>query len=118
MQRSKSLWFGVALLALMVGACDSTEAGTPALVSLSARTQTPPVGDTVQITARVLDGEDNTIADAKVSYKSSDASIASVTDGGLVKAIKEGTVIVTGTSGSADGNIGITVSPAPTTGGE
>lgn len=109
MRRTKALWLGAALVAVNFGGCDSTEPGTPALVSLTAPTQTAFVGETVQITARVLDGADKPLNDAKITYSSSKAAVASVDDKGLVTAKLAGTTIITARTGGAEGTLGITV---------
>ena len=117
MKRSKSLWIGAALFALAAAACSSTEAGTPALVSLTARSQSITVGDTVTVVATVYDGEDKPITNPTLSWSSSEASVASVDDKGKVKALAAGTSIIKATSGGASGTIGMIVT-AVATGGD
>lgn len=116
MRGTRALWVGVALISVGFAGCDSTEPGTPALVSLTAPTQTAFVGETVQITARVLDGGDEPVNDAKITYSSSKAAVASVDDRGLITARTPGSTIITGRAGGAEGTLGITVYP-PATGG-
>ena len=74
------------------------------------------IGETVQLTATVLDGNGQPVADATVTWESSDASVATVSAQGLVTAVGNGTSGITATSGSASGSITVTVqvrTPSP-----
>lgn len=66
-----------------------------ASITLSQSSNSLTVGETLQLTATVL--PDNA-SDKKVSWESSDESIASVTSEGLVKALKAGTAKITAKS--------------------
>ena len=67
------------------------------------------VGDTVQLSAKVADQNGDDIADAKVTWASSDDKVATVSASGLATAVAAGTATVTATSGSAKGTATITV---------
>lgn len=72
------------------------------------------VGATVQLNATVLDATGAEIEGAVVAWASSNAEVASVSEGGLVEALAEGTATITGTSGDVSGTAEITVDlPAP-----
>ena len=58
------------------------------------------LGDTGRLAAAVYDAADNVIADADVTWASSDVNVATVAADGLVAAVGNGTAHVTATSGS------------------
>ena len=68
------------------------------------------IGQTVRLTARVFDQNNNAMASATVTWSSSDVSVAGVNAPGLVTAVKSGTVVITARSGSANATVNITVS--------
>ena len=68
------------------------------------------LGETVQLTANVLDRNGQPIAGAPVSWTIDDNSVATVGTGGLVTAVRNGTATVTATSGGASGTAAVTVS--------
>ena len=76
---------------------------SPAMVRLTA------VGQTAQLTARVVDQNGRVMPGAPVAWASSDASTATVDDAGLVTAEANGTASVTATSGAAAGSAAVTV---------
>ena len=57
-----------------------------------------PVGDTVDLSARVLDDEGEEIAGATVSWSSSNTAVATVSSSGVMTAVGEGTVTLTATA--------------------
>ncbi|MYJ91382.1 MAG: Ig domain-containing protein, partial [Gemmatimonadetes bacterium] len=67
------------------------------------------LGETVQVSASVLDGNGQAVAGAAVEWSSSDASVATVSAQGLVTALANGSVTVTARSGSASTSIPVTV---------
>ena len=67
------------------------------------------LGETVQLTAAVLDQNGQSVADAAVSWSSSDAGVATVSTQGLVTAVKNGTATITGRSGNASATSTVTV---------
>ena len=68
------------------------------------------LGETVQLTATVLDQNRQPVPDAVVTWTSSDTGVATVSGRGLVTAVKNGTATVTAASGSASASATITVS--------
>ena len=66
-------------------------------------------GETLQLTAAVVDQNSQAMAGAPVSWTTSDNSVASVSAGGLVTAVANGSATVTATSGSAAGTASVTV---------
>ena len=67
-------------------------------------------GQTVQLTARVFDQNNNAMAGATVTWFSSDVSVAGVNTQGLVTAVKNGTTVITARSGNASATANVTVS--------
>jgi uncharacterized protein YjdB len=61
-----------------------------------------PVGDTVDLTASVLDEEGEEIAGATISWSSSNTAVATVDSSGMMTAVGEGTVTVTATATVTD----------------
>ena len=102
-----------AILALATTfACDDepTEPPAPALITLNLTTvELNGVGDTVQLTAEVQDENGQVLAGYAVSWSTSDASVAMVSQTGLVRAEGAGTARVTATAGSVSAVATITV---------
>ncbi|MDE0475390.1 MAG: Ig-like domain-containing protein [Gammaproteobacteria bacterium] len=76
---------------------------SPAAVDFSS------FGETLQLTATVVDQNSQTMAGAPVSWTVSDNSVATASTGGLVTAVANGSATVTATSGSAAGTASVTV---------
>lgn len=71
------------------------------------------IGATVQLTATVLDQRGQPMANAAVTWASSDGSVASVDGSGNVSATTNGSVTITATSGNASGTATVTVAQQP-----
>ena len=67
----------------------------------------------MQLTATVLDQNGQPIAGAPVSWTIDDNTVATVSTGGLVTAVQNGSVTVTATSGSAAGTAAVAVAQRP-----
>ena len=83
----------------------SSIAVTPAATVLAA------VGQTVRLTATVRDRNGNQIANPSVRWSSSDPTVATVDQSGLVAAVKGGACTITATAGDAAGQASISVEP-------
>ena len=68
------------------------------------------IGETVQLTALVLDQRENTMPDAMVTWSSGDEALATVDEAGLVTAVDNGMVDITAQSDEAMESVTITVS--------
>lgn len=88
-------------------------AAEPAAVELSARTVTAYRGRTAMLTAAVKDGRGATLPGARVTWSSSDPTVASVDASGLVRAVAVGVAIVRATSGAAADSAHVTVQRVP-----
>ena len=84
----------------------TTVSVTPAEVGLMA-------GDSVQLAAEVRDQNGAVMTGATVAWSSSDAAVATVTSGGLVRGSSAGSATITATAGQASGTAAVTVSPPP-----
>lgn len=92
----------------------SSEPQIPATITVSPSAQElSSLGETLQLTATVLDQNGQTIAGAAVTWASDDASIATVSASGVVTAVENGSVTVTAMSGSATGSTTVTVAQRP-----
>ena len=76
---------------------------TPAEASFAA------LGDTVRLSAEALDANGQTVAGAGFSWATSEATVATVDESGLVTAVANGSATITATSGSASGSATVTV---------
>jgi uncharacterized protein YjdB len=71
------------------------------------------VGETVQLTATLRDGDGNILTGRTVTWSTSNASIATVSATGTVTAVGLGTVTITATSEGVSGSATVVVGPAP-----
>ena len=81
----------------------STVTVTPATASLAA------LGDTVRLSAELLDANGQAVAGVDFSWESSDEAVATVDATGLVTAVANGSATITATAGDASGTSEITV---------
>jgi hypothetical protein len=97
----------------ILAACssDPTDPSDVSVVSVAVSTPltTITVGATVQLTANPLDGQGRTVSGAAVSWSSSSAAIASVSNTGLVTGVAEGAVTIRATAGGKTGEVDLTV---------
>lgn len=97
--------FPILVAALAVG-CGQTPANisvNPSEATLSS------VGDSVALTAVVLDSKGEEIAQPKLAWSSSDATIATVDETGKVAAVKSGEAIITATAGNVKKDVTVKV---------
>ncbi len=83
------------------------------VVSPSAHTFWLPGEDSLRLSARATDSNNNAMPGAEYTWSSSDESVATVTSSGLVTAIDEGLAEITATSGSAVASATIAVRKIP-----
>lgn len=100
---------------LLLGACADSTGPQPELppvgaVALEASSTELEVGGAVQIIATVLDTTGVVLQGRSVTWSSSDATVVSVTGGGLVNAVGPGVATVTAVSGGVSGELFFTVS--------
>jgi len=109
--RSYVLLAGLAL-AWACGDDGSTAPATPAPASIvvspvEVRLDAP--GSTAQLTAQVLDRNDQRMTEAAVTWTSNDADVAIVSSTGLVTVLGNGQATITATAGGASGTVAVTV---------
>jgi uncharacterized protein YjdB len=109
---------GVTNVIASVGGVTQTVAVTvcPATVervTLTPATASIPVNGTVQLVATTYDGLDNVLNGRTVTYTTSDASVATVSNTGLVTGLKVGNVTITATSEGKTATASIAVTNAP-----
>ncbi len=105
---------GTAQITATAGSASAT--GTVTVAQSANRiTITPPsstlmsIGETVQLTATVLDQNGQPLADAQVNWSSSDDNVAAVDATGLVTAVMNGAAQITATAGNASASVTVTV---------
>lgn len=69
----------------------------------------PAIGDTARLSAAVYDGNDHEVAGATVGWTSTYPDVATVSDGGLVTAISDGTAEIVAASGAAMDTVAVNV---------
>ena len=69
------------------------------------------VGNTLQLTANVLDANDGRLRGAAVTWDSRNLSVATVSVTGLVRAVANGSTRITATSGDLAGTVQVVVEP-------
>ena len=119
----KGLRVSLVLLILACGDSASTPSGgstptsptptpTPVATSITLSATSlsfTAMGETIQISATVLDQSGKAMTGATVSWSTSDGSVADVSSTGLVTAIGTGTATITGTSGSVNATASVVV---------
>ena len=71
------------------------------------------VGQSTTLTATVMDANGAVVTDRQVAWTTSNAAVATVTQGGVVKAVSAGTATISATSEGSTGNAAVAVSPTP-----
>ncbi len=106
--------FAVTALIVACGGDEPTEPSVATTIDISpASLDLSSFGETVQLTATVRDQNGQPITGASVSWTMDDNSVATVSTGGLVTAVRNGSATVTATSGSATGAAAVTVLQRP-----
>ena len=91
---------GLLAVAAMVLACDDQGPRTPSDVVLTPNLPRVPMGGTLQLTATVVDAEGRAVEGEPVTFASSDLSVLTVGDGGLLTSVGPlGTSAVSAASG-------------------
>ena len=99
------------------GTAEITVAQAPAAIVIEVdaeATTLTEIDQTLQLMASVSDANDHSIADPDISWSSSDESVATVDEDGLVTAVSNGMADITATSGDVSQSVTITVmTPSP-----
>jgi len=91
----------------------TVSAGTVSAVSVSPGSASLVAGATQQLVATSTDNTGSAVSGQSFTWKSSDASIVSVTSTGVATAAHSGSATVTATAGSVSGQSTVTVSAGP-----
>lgn len=84
--------------------------GAPATITLTPNTIGDfVIGQTQQLTPRVVDGSGNVIPTPTVAYSTSNAAVAQVTAAGLITGTGAGSATITATAGTATANVAVSV---------
>ena len=111
---AKSIVLSLVIISLSVVASACGSATSPSVVSLVSVTGAPPtVGSSSQFTATATMSNGTTeVVTSSATWTSSDPNVATVTPGGLVTAIAEGTASIQATFDNISGSEPTTVLPA------
>lgn len=111
-RRSGTGRYAVALAAFLLSACGGGGTGPDGgvnRVEIPGGDRTIEVGQSVQLSARVLDGNGGLITGQTVEWNSSSPGVAAVSNSGNVMALTEGTTQITATAGGRSGSTNVTV---------
>ena len=115
--RTWALWlivsFTTVLSACSNGPVNSDGTAVDSVV-VAPGTASVTVGNSVSLTAEVLDSEGNLLSSVNVAWASEDSTIARVSQNGVVTGLKTGTVRIAASSWGKNGVATITVNPALT----
>jgi len=103
----------VAIAAVLAACSDTTEVRRVSAVHVSPASHTLIVGETAALTARAVDDAGAPIDGRDVAWSTTDASVATVTSAGVVRAISPGSAVVRAGVENKAGEAVIVVTPAP-----
>jgi uncharacterized protein YjdB len=87
--------------------------GPVAAIALSPAAITGIPGQTTQVSAALTDANGNTVTGVAVTWSSSNTAVATISSGGLVTLVKQGTATIKAAAGGVTATIGATVGAAP-----
>ena len=86
----------------------------PATLSVTAPVSTLAVGDTLRLSVAARDAKGEVVADADVTWSSSDTAVARVDGAGLVRGVGPGKAQITAVAGTAEAAVEVEVIASPT----
>src|SRR5947199_176932 len=104
-----SLWNSITETAIYVSAAVRIDSVPVASVTVSPTSGSARIGATVQLTGVTKDSAGNLLTRRKVSWMTSNASVATVSAGGLVTGMTAGSATITATSEGQSGSAAVTV---------
>jgi hypothetical protein len=112
---SSPRWAYALAASLAAAACGGDDGGPPhvASVQVSVTQNQIVVGQTAQASAVTLDSHGNTLTGRAVTWRSSQAGVAAVSDAGLITATAVGTAQIIGASEGKEDTVDVTVVPPP-----
>jgi len=87
--------------------------GPVAAIALSPAAITGVPGNTAQVSAALTDANGNVVTGVTVSWSSSNTAVATISSGGLVTLVTQGTATIKASAGGVTATIGATVNAAP-----
>src|SRR5438105_3114585 len=108
-----SLWNSITETAIYVSAAVRIDSVPVASVTVSPTSGSARIGATVQLTGVTKDSAGNLLTRRTVSWMTSNASVATVSAGGVVTGMTAGSATITGTSAGNRGTSTITVTDMP-----
>lgn len=112
-QPSRRLALALLLTACSGGGEPTTGLADVARVDVSIQTTTLEVGQTAQLTVRYYDAQSAQLTGRTVTYSTSNAAVASVTQAGLVTAVASGTASLSATVEGVSGTVNVAVVTVP-----
>ncbi len=114
---NRALTQALCAVAAALSACSGDAVG-PAVDAVGSVVVAPPtatvaVGSTLTLNAEVLGADGEVLPSPRISWASADASIAEVSQSGVVTGLKIGTVLIAASSRGKDAFARITVNPTP-----
>src|SRR6187401_1447954 len=111
-KQSKRRWLATFVVAALACKGDSLEpGGSVASVVISPRTATVAVGSALPLTAEALDGSGKAVDGRRMAWASSDRTIATVSNDGVVTGVATGTVQIAASTEGKSAIAEITVNP-------
>jgi hypothetical protein len=110
--------FAVTTIVLVAASCGGggdgpTSSGKVSRVEVTAPGSTMEVGQTMQVTVRYFDASSSQLTGRTVTYATSNQTVATISNSGLITAAGPGPVTLTATVDGVQGNLSVTVSQAP-----
>ena len=103
-------------LAAALAACDDQGPARPADIVIAPNLPRVPMGGTEQLSATVVDADGRAIEPYPVTFRSSDASVLTVSPGGLLRSVGPlGSSIISITAADVTAEVEATVVPGPST---
>ena len=103
---------GLLLLSIGLAGCDLITGNTPeasTIVISPSGITLDAIGATATLSAEVRDQNDRILANAVVTWSSSDPNVATISPAGLVTAIRNGPAAITAAAGAASGSVNLSV---------
>ena len=111
----RTVLFGMTLCALGIAACESVGLEDVDILSLTARTGTLQVGDTMTMRVQAALGSGAAVpnADLDLTFSSSDEDVATIDGNGKLVAVGPGATTIRAKAGARSNSYGVNVVPKP-----
>lgn len=109
----KSLFFGLLMMAAVMACDDAVAPRVPSFVVVDPPVAILEVGDTVRLTAKVVDQDGDPMGSESITWQSSDEGVAEVDADGIVTAVSDGVTTISASSGALNLGAEVTVHGPP-----